>query len=75
LLQTALDPFMEREEAARLASERRRADSGFARIWDRFRDSVGGRRLLLQAFSIMRDIHEMIYQIYINYSIQTALAG
>jgi len=77
-LQTALDAI-HGEGGKRRASPltrlagRLRASLGFGQISEILSEDVGSylQGILYQC----RDIHEMIYQIYINYSIQTALAG
>jgi len=77
-LQTALDAI-HGEGGKRRASPltrlagRLQASLGFGQISEILSEDVGSylQGILYQC----RDIHEMIYQIYINYSIQTALAG
>jgi uncharacterized alpha-E superfamily protein len=77
-LQTALDAI-HGEGGKRRASPltrlagRLQASLGFGQISEILSEDVGSylQGILYQC----RDIHEMIYQIYVNYSIQSALAG
>jgi len=77
-LQTALDAIHGEGGKRRAApltrlAGRLQASLGFGQISEILSEDVGSylQGILYQC----RDIHEMIYQIYINYSIQTALAG
>ncbi len=77
-LQTALDAIHGEGGKRRAApltrlAGRLQASLGFGQISEILSEDVGSylQGILYQC----RDIHEMIYQLYINYSIQTALAG
>jgi uncharacterized alpha-E superfamily protein len=77
-LQTALDAIHGEGGKRRAApltrlAGRLQASLGFGQISEILLEDVGSylQGILYQC----RDIHEMIYQLYINYSIQTALAG